>query len=180
MNNFKGSGILAIDKLFKAQNPELREKFLAALSPEELKAYKTCLPISWVPTTLAVAISEKAADVLYPGDPRRLFNLGRDRAIVHINGMYKILFKLMNVNTVLEQAGKLWPTQHDSGKVNIEIHSKTAADFCVSEYPSLLKPFYVLIEGFINGVLTTAGAKNVKVTFVGTNPNLLTWKATWE
>jgi hypothetical protein len=180
MANLKGSSIKAIEKLFKNQ-PLPYEQFLASLSPEELKTYKHSMPITWVPADLAASISSKAADLLYPGDPRRLVKLGRDRAVVHITGLYKMVFRILDSGTLLNNAASVWPTLHDTGKASIEKGEDARhAAFCVSGYPELLGPFKPMVEGFILGVLESAGKKNIQVVLDGRNPDLWKWMVSWD
>jgi hypothetical protein len=179
MSHYKGTGILAIAKVFKSKNID-SGTFLAQLTTEELKAYKACLPITWMPLEMAEAISIKAAQVLYPGDSQALIKLGHDRAIVQINGIYKLFFRIITMNSVLENAAKLWPTQHDQGKAWIgENSGKNRASFCVSGHAALTPAFRKLIQGYVLGILETAGVKNVQTSIDEKDPNLWKWNATW-
>jgi len=181
MANFKGTGILVIPKLLKAKGGGAEERFLAQLTPDELKTYKTCMPITWVPAETAVSLSSKAASVLFSDDPKgHLFRFGYERSLQQISGVYKVLFHVLNINTILANAAQLWPAQHDKGQARIEKgENDKCATFCVTGYPDLLPAFRIMIQGFITAILTAAGLKQVRVELNESNPDEWRWKGFW-
>jgi hypothetical protein len=182
MANFKGTGILVIPKLLKAKGGDAETKFLDKLTPAETKAYKTCIPISWVPVETAVSLSGKAAELLYPDDPRgALWRFGYERSLIQLSGVYRVLFHVLNISTIMASSALLWPAQHDKGQARIEKgENDKCAYFCVSGYPDLLPQFRKMLQGFITGVLTTGGQKNVRVELQESNPDLWKWKGIWD
>jgi hypothetical protein len=181
MANFKGTGILVIAKLLKAKDGDAEARFLAELTPAESKIYKACMPITWVPAETAVSLSRKAASILFPKDIHALYRFGYERSLVQISGVYKILFHVLTINTIMGNAAQLWPAQHDKGKAWIEKGEHGhCAYFCVSGYPDLLPEFRTMIQGFIAAILQSAGQKEVRVELDEKNPDLWKWKGIWS
>jgi hypothetical protein len=183
MANFKGSGILVIRKLLENLGGDAEARFLASLSPELAKTYKTCLSASWVPIEASVALSAKAADLLYTeaSSEQRLFRLGRDRAALQIKGIYKIFFPIFSISAILGNAANLWSTQHDRGRALVEKSDQpNQGTFCVTGYPEMLPPLLHLVKGFVAGVLEAAGAKNPQIDIDKSNPDLWKWRASWS
>jgi hypothetical protein len=134
-----------------------------------------------VPIEAAASISVQAAKVLYGRGAKSLWKFGRERAILNVSGVYKILFNALDINTVFSKAANFWPTQHDKGKAYIQKGgAKNNAAFCVESYPLLNGEYKQLIDGYICGVLESAGVQNVLVMLDESDPSLWKWDATWE
>lgn len=181
MANFKGTGIIVFDKFFAKKGPDMRTQFLDRLTPEERKVYNTTMSVTWIPVEMATTLTKKAAEMLYPNDPQALFKIGWARAEANVNGVYRLFFKILNEETVLNQSAKLWPQHHDEGRASVErMPGAKGAYYCVSGYPSLPEDFRKVIEGFVAGIMSLCGAKNIKTHRVENNPQMWKWGATWD
>lgn len=108
MPKFKGTGIVVLEKLLNQKSPDAFQEFKEDLTVEERSVYDQTMPISWVPVEIAAKLSEKVAHILYSEDPDASMKLGMARANEHVNGVYRIIMKMISVNTVLERSAKLW------------------------------------------------------------------------
>lgn len=183
MGNFKGSGITILEKLFAAGGPGLRAQFLASLTPEEAKAYQHVLPATWLPVEMATALSVKAAQALFPNDPQRLRKLGRARGKAQLTGLYRVLFSVLSLETLLTQIAKLWTNLHQEGRAWFERPTGAQeASFFVGDYPGLPADLREIICGWIEGCGELLRIKDFRVDQVPNpqNPRVWEWKVVWR
>jgi hypothetical protein len=180
MNGYKGTGVDFVRKLLKARGADaaaLEQK----LSPSDTETFHSATTMSWVPAETAVRIFAAAAELLYPGDPRGVFELNRLMAKDNMSGIYRILLRVVSVPVLMARAAKLWSTYHSRGRGRAEGDPEDrAGTFIVEDYPECPLGLLPFIAGFLQGVLEMAGAKNINVAIDSSNPHQWRWRVTWE
>jgi hypothetical protein len=181
MAKYKAAFMILLKKLFQAQGPELEKKFLLMLSAEEVSAYQTALPISWIPVQQSEKILLAAAAVLFPKDPQGVRRIGAEEAKDNLHGIYRTLLQIASVPRVLQQVAKIWRTYHDEGKAWAKQEPGKKEGYMIVEgYPSLPMTNREVLAGFIAATMEMAGLTNVRVKRDDTNPEAWKWVVTHD
>ncbi|MBN1594808.1 hypothetical protein JW933_02670 [candidate division FCPU426 bacterium] len=181
MAHYRGTGITALRNILRQGRGEAEKKFLALLTPDEEKIYHTVNGRDWVSITLGASMSEKAVQVLYPGDPQGIERLGRERAIQHMTGIYRVFLHFTHVSWFFKQTAKLWRELHDEGQASVErTGQENEIRMIVTHYPSLSPIYRRLIKGYIVGILELVGCRNLRVHLEEDDPRRWIWHITWE
>ncbi|MDI6739687.1 MAG: hypothetical protein QME74_04920 [Candidatus Edwardsbacteria bacterium] len=177
----KGTGISWLRELIEAKGPDADQAMARALSPEDYRAYRTAMPISWVPEESATRIFKAAGDILFADAPSPLDEVGRGMAKSNMTGIYSMLLKLTTIPFIMSQASRLWRTYHDSGDASVSGEKgANRAVLVVSGFPELPADMRQVLRGYVMGLGELTGAKNVKVALDESDPNAWKWVSTWE
>lgn len=179
MAEYKGSSIVLLKQLLESKGPQAKKAFLNSLTPEQGLLFQTVIPAAWVPIDQAQLFIEKLAPILYPNDPDGFFKLGEVRAQDTVKGIYKMLFKVLSTEAIVDASYRLWPMLHSHGTASVSRSGKEAT-FSVTGYPQLPRCFRLMMSGFIHGCLTLGKAKNIKLKLIETDPANWRWSGTWE
>lgn len=180
MGNYKGTGVVFMRSLFKRHGAASERKFLAQLTPQETDIYKQTLEFHWIPIEVITRYFELAAPLLYPGDSQGLRRIGREMARDHLQGVYRIVLRVVTVEYIIEKAARLWRTYHQIGTTRMERPGERMLQFVVMGYPDLPAAFRECTCGYIAGVLELAGAKDIHVLKSNDNPEEWRWKLSWS
>lgn len=180
MDQYKGTGIAFMRKLAKERG--LGESVIEArLSTEDIEVYRALTAMTWVPTQAALRILEAGAEVLYPGSADGTYEINRLMAQDNMNGIYKILLRVVSVRTLIDRAAKLWSMYFSKGKGHGEGDPEVrAVTFVLEEYPELPDGMLKVIAGFLHGLLELTGAKDIHIAIDGANPLQWRWRITWN
>ena len=180
MGNYKGTGVVFMRSLFERHGRAVERQFLSKLTPQEVDIYKQTLEFHWIPIEVITRFFELAAPLLYPGDPTGLRRIGREMARDHLQGVYRIVLRVVTIEYIIEKAARLWRTYHQSGTTRMERSGPHLLYFVVLGYPELPSSFRECTCGYIAGVLELAGAKDIRVIRSNENPNEWRWKLSWS
>ncbi len=106
--------------LLKEHGPEALEKVAARLSPEAARALRAPANFDWYPMTDAVAIEQAVIDAFYGGDIAQAARFGRFDVHDSLKGIYRFLFRLLDTETLILKAGKVWSKYYDQGRLIAE------------------------------------------------------------
>jgi hypothetical protein len=176
----KGTGINYFNDILSKQSPSRLEAFLSLLTPEEQSAFKKVLPISWVPIELASKYYTACAATLFPKDPQDIEKLASQVAGRDLGGIYRVLLKIVSMNTMIQQAAKLWKVNHQKGLAKAwTIPDQKTSILEVTDYPELTPCYSRVTRGYMMGMTALTGSKTIAVKIE--QPSLGTWRwvATW-
>lgn len=179
MANYKGTGVVFMRELMGRAGPEAQRRFLSQLSDTDKEVYLRTLEFHWVPIESITRLFETAAPILHPGHRSGLRLIGRAMANDHLNGVYRIVMRVISIDTIIERSARLWHTYHRMGKTRIERVATNLLHFLVSDYPGLPDNFQECMCGYIAQVLELAGAKDVLVSRSTLAPDRYCWKLSW-
>lgn len=181
MGDVKGTGITFIKEEFKKRGGNFENKFLAALNADEKSTYTSALDFTWHPIEIVTSLYEKAAPVLFPGDPAPLRKIGVLSIESVAKGVYKFLLRFSTVEGLLQQAAKIWSTYQKEGTARMEKGAdKNSCHFFVTDYPKLSQPFAENLAGYLERAIEMTGAKNVRVIIHNQSAGNWKWTATWS
>lgn len=176
----KAAAVIFLRELFKKAPREQEKAFLEQLSEEETVQYKNALPVSWLPVRSAASLLAKGARILYPGDPAPLQTFTKAEAENDLQGVYRVLLKVINIPALINQTAKLWEKYYKQGTARTEadLGTKRAVMF-VEGFPEFPAELRETVTGYLYGALDLTGVKNVKITQDTSNPQSWKWIVTW-
>lgn len=177
----KGTGISWLRESIEAKGTDAEQAMAKALSPDDFKAYRTAMPISWVTEEAATRIFKAGGDVLFPSHKNSLYEVGRGMAKANITGIYSFLVQFATIPFLMKQASRLWRTYHDTGEPQaIEAKGEKRVSFIVAGFPQLPKDMRQVLRGYLHGLSDLVGVKNASVSLNESDPNAWVWEVTWE
>ncbi|MCD4814163.1 hypothetical protein K8S19_10795 [bacterium] len=174
----KGSIITGIRELIREKN--LEEKVLAVCDSRMEKIYLRTMEVSWVPVQDAGDFFTLCAKVLFPGDALGIRKLGIENGKRHFDGgIYKIIFKVINVEVVIKKSASLWRRFHQKGICEVSCTKDNVGIMCVRDYPELPEAVRMGAGGEALGVaqLTTKRPVTMKEDFC--DPDAWKWIFSW-
>lgn len=180
MGNYKGTGVVFMQSLLKRHGSAIEQKFLAQLNAKERDYFRQTLEFHWIPIEIITRFFELAAPLLYPGDTSGLRRIGREMARDHLQGVYRIVLRVVTIEYIIEKAARLWRTYHQVGTTRMERIGDHQLHFVVLGYPDLPSAFRECTSGYIAGVLELAGAKDIHIVRTNDNQQEWRWKMAWS
>jgi hypothetical protein len=177
----KGTGVAWLRDLIKKMGPEAEQTMARSLSSEDFRAYRTAMPISWVPEESATRIFKAAGEILFAGTPSPLIEVGRGMAKANMTGIYSMLMRVATIPFIMSQASRLWHTYHDTGEAVTEAEpGQKRLTTIVSGFPELPADMRQVLRGYLMGLAELTGAKNTTAVLDESDPNSWKWHCTWE
>jgi hypothetical protein len=177
----KGTGVAWLRELIQKKGPEADQAMAKALSPDDYRAFRTSMPISWISEEAITRIFKAAGDVLFAEAPSPLAEVGRGMAKANMTGIYKFMLRVTTIPFIMSQASKLWQTLHDTGEATAtEGPGRNMVTFTISGFPSIPSGMREVLRGYVTGLGELTNAKNVRTKIDETDPNAWKWISTWE
>jgi hypothetical protein len=104
------------------------ERVAKAVSPDAAQALRSPFGFEWYPMSSAVELERAAIDAFYAGNTSHAERFGRFDLQRSLNTIYRFLFRLLDPDTLILRAGRVWSQYYDSGSVTAE---KTGPHRCV-------------------------------------------------
>lgn len=182
MAKAKGTGFSFLRLEISGQGDTFEKGFLAKLTEEEIRIYRTTLPITWLEIEVVEKIFKTAADMLYPDHPSPIREFGRQEARHALSGIYKLLLRFFSVASYIDKTAKLWQTYYDRGRARLEASGENAreASLIIEDFPDLSLVHRELILGYTLGGLELTGGKNIRGELINSDPNRWVLKFKWE
>jgi hypothetical protein len=181
MSETRGVGVTILRSLFIRRGRQAEKIFIASLNETEFHYYHTGLSINWLPLEISALLHQKAAPVLYPGDPHGLRHIGHAQAQDNLRGIFRPLLKIMSVSFAMRQIDKIWRANCKQGRIRVEVSlDKGEAVMSMEAYPSLPSVMLDVIAGYTQSGLELVGAKEVRVEPARSNPEQWKWLIYWE
>ncbi len=181
MGHAKGTDIAFLRKLLRDAGQAAERPFLAQLTPEERKTYETSTPVSWVPIQTSAKFQKLAAQILFPGNPSGVQELGREQAQADLGGIYKIIVRFLTIPALMKKISNLWHSYNDTGELKaVWKEGEKTGQLIIEDYPELPPVSLEQMQGYFLGALEMTGAKNIRVTTDFNNPKARTFSFAWE
>lgn len=177
-SHYKGASLVSLRQML--QLAHLEERFLEALGAADRDAYQRVTATDWVPVALAGRLYAVAGPLIYPGQPNPVRLLGRDLARDHLRGIYRFVLRLVTVQFVVDQAGRLWSMYNGRGSLLVErVHERTVRMVLV-DYPDYPLEVRESLVGYVAGTIELTGARGVRVVTDDADPTRVTFTASWR
>lgn len=176
----KAASVIFMRDLMKKAPREKEREFLGQLTAEEKVHYQNSLPVSWLPIKIAASLLAKGASILYPDDPAPLQTFTKAEAENDLQGVYRVLLRVINIPALVNQTAKLWEKYYKQGKARTEANlGAKRAIMYVEDFPELPAELRETVTGYLYGALDLTGVKNVKITQDPSNTKSWKWVVTW-
>jgi hypothetical protein len=177
MPKAKSSDIVTLKTLFAGRPGE--EAFLAALTPEAGRIYRTATSSGWVDHQLAFEIYAQAAQRMYPTEREPARRLGREIGRIQMTGIYKIFLRIATPEFLVRRVSHLWRTFYDHGQAGIEAFTRESGVLVVRGFPELVRSQREYIAGYLIALLELTGARGVRVSLMENDPQAWRWLLAW-
>jgi hypothetical protein len=155
MAKVKGSALVEVVKFLRSQGEAGRRG-----TPEAQRHYleERVLPASWYPEEDLLALLRAMVQFL-PGDRESaLANAGRFSARTHSEGVYAHLLAPTDDPLSLPRRGfALWASQHDSGKMRVELDGAAGARIELSDFALPSREMCLVLGGYCEEMMRLAG-----------------------
>lgn len=176
--HYKGASLVSLRQMLQIALVE--ERFLEALDDADRDHYRRVTATDWVPVGLAARLYAAAAPLLYPGQVHPVRLLGRALARDHLRGIYRFVLRLVTVQFVLDQTGRLWRMYNGRGELLVErVHERTVR-MALVDYPDYPVAVRESLVGYISGAIELTGAHEVRVVTDDADPMKVTFTASWR
>lgn len=177
MPKAKAGDIVTLRTLLHGHRTE--EPFLAALSPEAQRVYRTSTASSWVDLPVAFEIYARAAERLYPTEHEPMRRLGREIGRIQMTGIYKVFLRIATPEFLVSRVSHLWRTFYDHGQATVEAFTRDSGVLVVGGFPELVHTQREYIAGYLIILLELTGAHGVRVTLMENDPQAWRWLLAW-
>ena len=180
MAEVKASGVQTVKKLIAAAPGGSAERFRASLRPETARILEASGATTWIPFDVELEVFERAADVLFPGDPQGLRRLGYTVGRKQFQGLYRIFLTVATVEFVIKRSTQIWNTIYNAGSARVTDVSAHGGTFIAEGLPDQLPGQREYICGYLQAVLEMTDVGNVRVRREDSDPQAWKWIFTWK
>lgn len=180
MSKTKGTDVVALREIFKAQGTAVENAFLDKLSSRHRDLYHLIVATSWSEVSDQMAIYQAAADTLFPGEANRMVRLGMLLAERSFTGIYKVFLRIPTIEFILGRAARIWNSYYDKGDATVFKVSPKCVELIVQNFPDLPRPMREVANGHYEVLLKMTGARNVRITMNEDDPNVWRWRVSWD
>src|SRR4051812_644423 len=124
------------------------------------------LPIGWYPLPPFPRFLRAMDQELGRGDGSLITERGTWAAIHDMKTTHKLLLKFFSPQWVIEKGTSLWKNFHDTGRWESSRDGDKGARAVLLEHGIVDDAMCATLKGWIIGLLTIAGCKNIKVNHV--------------
>jgi len=179
MAGYKGTGVVFMRSFLRSRGGEIEQRFLLALTDEERQIYTTTLEFHWIPIEVITRFFEVAAPLAFPGRPDGLRRIGREMALDHLRGIYRIVLRVITVEVAIAKSARLWSTYHQAGSATSQRLGPTLLQFSIYDYPELPEVFRECLCGYIVGVLELCGVTEIRVSRLNEPSRAWPFRLSW-
>jgi predicted hydrocarbon binding protein len=159
-------------RILSCLNEKLRDKLLGKIVTSR-----------WYPLHYLIDLCCAIDSVLGTGDKALLLELGQYAIAEASRGVYKVFFKLANPEAMIKRTSLIWGRYFDSGQLTIALEGEHRGRSILRNFDKPEHAHCLLVQGWIRGVLTMTGAKNIRLENVQCRQkeaNVCEFTATWE
>jgi hypothetical protein len=163
----KGTGFLNLKSHVEQQLPPgTWDRVLAALPSDDRLQVRSALGIGWYDLELWARLLRIVDQVGGRGDLSLLPSLACADAEGDFAGVLRILLRIANPAFAVEQAARLWPRFHDSGKLNVERIDGTHCQIHIDAWGVVDEALCRHMGAYMARVLELVGATEVSHSHV--------------
>jgi hypothetical protein len=180
MSRIKGTDVASLRTLIREKGPETEQRLLAPLTPALRQLYLETTPVTWNPVEAQAELYERAAEVLFPGQPAAIMEMHRVLSRMSYSGIYKVFVRIPTVEFIAQRAASVWGKYYDAGEAKIENATKASLDFVVRRFPQLPHALREATTGHLLTMLEMTRVRDPKVTSPAHTPEAWVWHVTWS
>lgn len=161
--------------------PDEEEKIFGLLEEEVRACILRALPVSWYPLFYLTDFHQAIYTVMAPTNPNVLEEAGYYSARYASRGFYKVYFKVMKVERILERASRMWDSLVSNGTCTIVHNGPKDIDYTLTAFGgSLPDTFAQTLNGWSRGITEAGGGKNVRTRIKVNSEEKFAVNTRWE
>jgi hypothetical protein len=149
----------------EAHGPAIDDRVQAAMSQEARDALNTerILPADWVDVSLGMEYLVHFDAVVGNGDGAAGAKLMRALARAQLGGVYRVVFLVSSVRSLIEKAGRIWSRFYDSGDIQIEWRNPHHASLHIEGCRDLPEHHEWFVLPYLDEIMRHAGATETQL-----------------
>ena len=176
----KGLGLkntlIALEKL---HGKEALERVREAMPARLRETIAQVLPLEWYPAELTAALHVAIRDTLGAGSWGESQRISREAAIVELTGVYRIILRVVQYDTVWDRMERMWPQYYDAGEARWVDRGRGHARAEFRGVAGFNEGMWGSVAGRIEILLEMTGARAAAVTVKNPSSTHATIEALW-
>jgi hypothetical protein len=176
----KGLGLkntlVALEKL---HGREALERVREAMPSRLRESIVNVLPLEWYPVELTAAVHVAIRDTLGGGQWSESQRISREAAMVEVTGVYRVILRAVQYDTVWDRMERMWPQYYDAGEARWIDRGRGHATAEFRGVAGFNEGMWGSIAGRIEILLEMTGARGAAVTVKQPSSTHATIEALW-
>jgi hypothetical protein len=176
----KGTGIrsalIAIERLYGA-DAVVRVK--AVMPPRLREVVDKVHPLEWYPVEVSAAVHLAVRDVIGGGSWDASHAIGREAARVDFTGIYKVLVRTVQYDTIWDRIELAWTRYASAGEAKWYERGPGHAKAFVSGVAGYNNGLWASVAGRCEGMLLLSGARGAAVSMIEPANTSCSFEALW-
>jgi hypothetical protein len=176
----KGLGLKnTLAALEKLHGRDGRERVLEAMPARLRDAAAGVLPLEWYPVEVTAAFHVALRDTLGGGSWAESQRVSREAAVVEVTGVYRVILRAVQYDTVWDRMERMWPQYYDAGEARWIDRGRGHARAELRGVAGFNEGMWGSIAGRIEVLLEMTGARGAAVTVMRPTSTHATIEALW-
>lgn len=168
--------LVAVEKLHRKAG---LERVKVALPPRIRDTVAQILPIEWYPVEVTAALHVAIRDTLGGGSWAESQRISREAAKIELHGVYRIMMRVVQYDTVWDRMERMWPQYYDAGEACWVDRGRGHATAEFRGVAGFNEGMWHSIAGRIEVLLENTGARGAAVTLKNAASTRATIEALW-
>jgi hypothetical protein len=176
----KGLGLKnTLAALEKLHGKEALARVRAAMPARFHETLAQLLPLEWYPVEVTAALHAAIRDTLGGGSWKESLRISREAARVEATGVYRVLLRAVQYDTVWDRMERMWPYYYDAGEVRWIDRGRGHALGEFRGVAGFNEGMWASVAGRIEVLLEMAGARGAAATVKDPGSTHATIEALW-
>jgi hypothetical protein len=150
-----------------------------ALPPRIRETMSQILPIEWYPVEVPAAMHVAIRDTIGGGSWEESQRISREAAKIELNGVYRIIMRAVQYDTIWDRMERMWPQYYDSGEARWVDRGRGHAMAEFRGVAGFNEGMWRSIAGRIELLLENSGSRGAAVTIKHAASTRATIEALW-
>src|SRR5687768_8938894 len=159
----KGSALRARVRYVENAGDEVLKQYLDMLTlATRTQATAGFLPNEWYPFAMFIELCEVADRLLGRGDLELCYELGRYGADINLPTLYKLFFRVGNIDWVIRRSAAAWSVSYDTGSMTVVDQKDKSVRVRIVDFPDPRRAHCLSVRGWIVRAAELSGEKVVR------------------
>lgn len=176
----KGLGLKnTLGALEKLHGREGVERVLEAMPARLRETIGQVIPLEWYLVELTAALHVAIRDTLGAGSWSESQRIAREAAMVEVTGVYRVILRAVQYDTVWDRMERMWPQYYDAGEARWVDRGRGHATAEFRGVAGFNEGMWSSVAGRIEVLLEMTGARGAAVTVKNPTSTHATIEALW-
>lgn len=168
--------IVALEKL---HGKDALERVKEAMPARLRETVALVLPLEWYPVEVTAALHTAIRDTLGGGSWKESQRISRQAAMVEVTGVYRLILRAVQYDTVWDRMERMWPYYYDAGEARWVDRERGHARAEFRGVAGFNEGMWASVAGRIEVLLEMTGARAAAVTVQDPGSTHATIEALW-